>query len=77
MGDVPLSDLLSTYTQLFGTLVDSCFNACVNDFTSKAVSERENGCVSRCVQKYMASGQRLSERFQEHNAEMATKSNTV
>lgn len=59
--------------QLFGNLVDHCFSSCVNDFTSKAVSERENGCVSRCVQKYMAGAQRLSERFQEHNADMATQ----
>lgn len=59
--------------QLFGNLVDHCFSSCVNDFTSKAVSERESGCVSRCVQKYMAGAQRLSERFQEHNADMATK----
>ncbi|CAN8096694.1 unnamed protein product [Discula destructiva] len=61
------------FVGLFGNLVDSCFSACVNDFTSKAVTERENGCVARCVQKYMSTGQRLAERFQEHNADMATK----
>lgn len=55
--------------QLYSNLVDHCFTSCVNDFTSKAISERENGCVLRCVQKFMASGQRLSERFQEHNVE--------
>lgn len=59
--------------QLFGNLVDGCFSACVNDFTSKAVTERENGCVTRCVQKYMSTGQRLAERFQEHNADMQNK----
>ncbi|KAJ4391455.1 protein transporter tim9 [Gnomoniopsis sp. IMI 355080] len=61
------------FVGLFGNLVDHCFSSCVNDFTSKAVTERENGCVTRCVQKYMSTGQRLAERFQEHNADMATK----
>jgi import inner membrane translocase subunit TIM9 len=47
--------------------VDNCFNSCVDDFTSKALSGRENGCISRCVLKSMAGQQRLSERFAEHN----------
>lgn len=56
--------------QLFNGLVDHCFVSCVDDFSSKALSGRETGCVSRCVQKYMAMSQRLSERFQEHNAQL-------
>ncbi|PSS03748.1 mitochondrial intermembrane space translocase subunit [Coniella lustricola] len=60
---------MKEFVSLYSNLVDHCFASCVNDFTSKALSERENGCVSRCVQKFMASGQRLSERFQEHNVE--------
>jgi import inner membrane translocase subunit TIM9 len=47
--------------------------SCIDDFTSKAVSSRENGCVARCVQKTMATQARLAERFQEHNAEMSSK----
>ncbi|EFX02717.1 mitochondrial intermembrane space translocase subunit [Grosmannia clavigera kw1407] len=56
---------------LFSNLVDNCFTACVDDFSSKAVSTRETGCITRCVQKTLATQQRLSERFQEHNAEMS------
>ncbi|KAL9949420.1 hypothetical protein ACHAO5_000781 [Verticillium nonalfalfae] len=63
----------SETSQIFGNVVDHCFNACIDDFTSKTLSSRENGCITRCVQKQMFSQQRLSERFQEHNAEMTAK----
>ncbi|PHH83756.1 hypothetical protein CDD82_3830 [Ophiocordyceps australis] len=55
---------------VFGGLVEHCFNSCVDDFTSKALSSRENGCLNRCVQKWMVTQQRVSERFQEHNAQI-------
>ncbi|KAI0391202.1 mitochondrial import inner membrane translocase subunit tim-9 [Xylariaceae sp. FL0594] len=55
---------------LFSNLVDHCFMSCIDDFTTKSLSGRESGCVTRCVQKHMALSQRLSERFQEHNAQM-------
>ncbi|KAL1894937.1 protein transporter tim9 [Sporothrix stenoceras] len=55
---------------VFSNLVDHCFASCIDDFTSKSVSTRESGCVTRCVQKYLATQQRLSERFQENTAEM-------
>ncbi|KAK7742113.1 protein transporter tim9 [Cytospora paraplurivora] len=61
------------FVSLFGNLVDHCFMSCVDDFTSRAVSTRESGCVARCVQKTMAMNTRLAERFQEHNAEMSSK----
>jgi import inner membrane translocase subunit TIM9 len=53
---------------MFGNIVDNCFNACVDDFTSKALSGRESGCLSRCVTKTMTTNQRLGERFGELNA---------
>ncbi|CAJ2506310.1 Uu.00g004400.m01.CDS01 [Anthostomella pinea] len=62
---------IKEFLGLFSNLVDHCFMSCVDDFTSKSLSTRETGCVSRCVQKHMALSQRLSERFQEHNAQMS------
>lgn len=47
--------------------------SCVDDFTSKSLSTRETGCITRCVQKQMALSQRLSERFGEHNAAMGAQ----
>ena len=59
--------------QLFSNLVDHCFISCIDDFSSKSLSTREQGCVTRCVQKQMAMSQRLAERFQEHNAAMGAQ----
>ncbi|KAI0123886.1 hypothetical protein BJ170DRAFT_640869 [Xylariales sp. AK1849] len=59
--------------QLFGNLVDHCFVSCIDDFTSKSLSTRETGCITRCVQKQMAQSQRLSERFAEHNAQLGAQ----
>ncbi|KAL5612843.1 hypothetical protein BROUX41_004075 [Berkeleyomyces rouxiae] len=51
----------------FTTMVENCFTACVNDFNSKALSSRENGCITRCVMKTYTAQNRISDRFQEIN----------
>jgi import inner membrane translocase subunit TIM9 len=58
---------------MFSNMVDGCFAPCIDDFTSKALSGRETGCLTRCVQKSMAATARLSERFQENNAAMTAQ----
>lgn len=55
---------------MFNTMVDGCFVPCVDDFTSKALSGRETGCLQRCVAKNFAATGRLSERFAEQSAAM-------
>ncbi|RDA90483.1 hypothetical protein CP533_3025 [Ophiocordyceps camponoti-saundersi (nom. inval.)] len=62
---------IKEFMGVFGGVVEHCFVSCVDDFTSKSLSSRENGCISRCVSKWMATQQRLGERFQEHNAKLA------
>jgi mitochondrial import inner membrane translocase subunit TIM9 len=59
------------FGQLYSNLVQRCFNDCVTDFTSKSLAGKEEGCVLRCVDKFLKSSERLSERFQEQNAAMA------
>jgi mitochondrial import inner membrane translocase subunit TIM9 len=61
---------LTLYTQMYSTLVQRCFDHCVNDFTTKSLVSREEGCVMRCVDKYLKSSERLGQRFQEQNAAM-------
>ncbi|KAK0646671.1 mitochondrial import inner membrane translocase subunit tim-9 [Cercophora newfieldiana] len=61
------------FMSLFGNLVDNCFTACVDDFTSKALSGREGGCIQRCVAKSMTTQTRLSERFAELNQAMTAE----
>ncbi|KAM3509355.1 hypothetical protein MY11210_006354 [Beauveria gryllotalpidicola] len=59
------------FTGAFGGLVEHCFFWCINDFTSKAISSREDGCVNRCVLKWIAAQQRMGDRVQEHNAQLS------
>lgn len=63
--------LTQSQPQMYSNLVQRCFNDCVNDFTSKSLLGKEEGCVMRCVDKFMKSSERLGERFQEQNAQMA------
>lgn len=57
--------------QMYSNLVQRCFNDCVTDFTTKSLLSKEEGCVMRCVDKFLKSSERLGERFQEQNAAMA------
>jgi mitochondrial import inner membrane translocase subunit TIM9 len=55
---------------MFSSLVDRCFDHCIDDFTTKSLIAREQGCVSRCVQKFMAGSERIGQRFAEQQAQM-------
>ncbi len=54
-------------------MVQKCFDDCVNDFTTKSLHSREEGCVVRCVDKNLKVADRVSQRFQEQNAAMSTQ----
>lgn len=56
--------------KMYSKLVQRCFDDCVNDFTTKSLVSREEGCVLRCVDKSLKGSARLNERFQEQNAAM-------
>ena len=56
---------------MYSNLVQKCFESCVDDFTSKSLSSKEEGCVMRCVDKFLKGSERLGQRFQEQNAAMA------
>ncbi|KAK0404212.1 hypothetical protein QR680_017342 [Steinernema hermaphroditum] len=50
----------------YNLLTEQCFTACVNDMTTRVVSEKEEKCSTNCLDKYLKMTQRLSLRFQEH-----------
>jgi import inner membrane translocase subunit TIM9 len=50
-------------------MVDNCFHACVNDFTSKSLQTKEEGCISKCVIKTMNANERMGQRFAEVSME--------
>lgn len=62
--------VLTNTGQMYSRLVQRCFDACVNDFTSKSLQSKEEGCVMRCVDKNLKASERLGQRFQEQNAAM-------
>ncbi|KAK4506714.1 hypothetical protein PRZ48_000447 [Zasmidium cellare] len=62
---------MKDFMNMYSNLVQRCFNDCVTDFTSKSLASKEEGCVMRCVDKFLKSSERLGERFQEQNAAMA------
>lgn len=57
--------------QMYSKLVQTCFDNCINDFTTKSLHSREESCVMRCVDKSLKAQERLGQRFQEQNAAMA------
>ncbi|KAJ3084891.1 hypothetical protein BCR33DRAFT_847513 [Rhizoclosmatium globosum] len=40
-------------------MVDICFRDCVNDFTSKTLSGKEETCVKRCTEKFLKLSMRV------------------
>jgi len=57
-------------TKIETVIACRCFDDCINDFTSKALSTKEETCVSRCVDKFIKTSDRLGQRFAEQNQAM-------
>jgi len=64
-----MQDFMKVYTGL----VDRCFNACVNDFTSKTLMSKEVTCVQNCADKFFKHSERVGARYAEQNAELMEK----
>ncbi|CAG8694228.1 2760_t:CDS:2, partial [Cetraspora pellucida] len=54
-----MRDFLKFYTNL----VERCFNDCINDFTSKALTSKEETCINRCADKFLKHNERVGQRF--------------
>ena len=67
--DVELK-VFTEFLQSYNRLTQDCFKHCVNNFSSRKVSPEETSCASKCVDKYLNTTQRISQRFQEYNAAM-------
>ncbi|UZJ53288.1 hypothetical protein CBS101457_002608 [Exobasidium rhododendri] len=61
---------MKDFMKLYTGLVEKCFDSCCNDFTSKALSTKEETCVESCTQKWLKHSERVGARFQEENAKM-------
>ncbi|CAG8459844.1 1987_t:CDS:2 [Scutellospora calospora] len=61
-----MRDFLKFYTNL----VDRCFNDCINDFTSKSLTSKEEKCISYCTDKFLKHNERVGQRFGELNQQL-------
>ncbi|PLW07251.1 hypothetical protein PCASD_25674 [Puccinia coronata f. sp. avenae] len=61
------------FLKLYSSLVERCFTSCCQDFTSRALSSKEESCVNNCADKFLKHSERVGARFSEHNAEMMQK----
>ncbi|BFZ62810.1 protein transporter tim9 [Saitoella coloradoensis] len=59
---------MKDFMSLYSNLVQRCFSDCINDFTSKSLSEKESGCVQKCADKFLKHSERVGQRFAEQNA---------
>lgn len=56
---------MQDFMKLYSGLVQRCFSDCVNDFTSAAVTSKEETCITRCAEKFLKHSERVGQRFQE------------
>ncbi|KAL4399324.1 protein transporter tim9 [Malassezia pachydermatis] len=61
---------MKDFMRLYSGLVERCFQGCVNDFTSRALTSKETQCVSYCTQKFLKHSERVGARFAEENARL-------
>ncbi|KAH9443156.1 hypothetical protein MJO28_014493 [Puccinia striiformis f. sp. tritici] len=64
---------MKDFLKLYSSLVERCFTSCCQDFTSRALSSKEESCVNNCADKFLKHSERVGARFSEHNAEMMQK----
>ncbi|XP_070577914.1 mitochondrial import inner membrane translocase subunit Tim9-like [Ptychodera flava] len=53
----------------YNRLSEMCFTDCVNDLTTRKVTDSEDSCAQNCMDKYLKMTQRISQRFQEYQVQ--------
>ncbi|KAK9688351.1 protein transporter tim9 [Basidiobolus ranarum] len=64
---------MKDFMRLYSSLVQRCFNDCIKDFTTKALTTKEDTCVGRCIDKFLKHNDRIGQRFAEQNAAMMSQ----
>ncbi|KAB2038475.1 hypothetical protein Goshw_023843 [Gossypium schwendimanii] len=59
--------------RMYNSLVERCFNDCVDNFTRKTLQKQEETCVMRCAEKFLKHSMRVGLRFAELNSQAATQ----
>jgi import inner membrane translocase subunit TIM9 len=53
--------------RMYNGLVERCFHACANNFTTSTLDSKEELCMYRCTDKYLRYTTRVGRAFQEAN----------
>ncbi|KAK4606474.1 mitochondrial import inner membrane translocase subunit Tim9 [Quercus suber] len=59
--------------RMYNSLVERCFNDCVDTFKHKSLQKQEETCVRRCAEKFLKHSMRVGLRFAELNQGAATQ----
>ncbi|KAK4780206.1 hypothetical protein SAY87_016312 [Trapa incisa] len=59
--------------RMYNSLVERCFNDCVDSFKHKKLQKQEETCVQRCAEKFLKHSMRVGMRFAELNQGAATQ----
>ncbi|KAK9479499.1 Tim10/DDP family zinc finger-domain-containing protein [Lipomyces japonicus] len=68
--EINIDLMMQSVATSYMTLVGRCFDHCINDFTSKSLSGKEEGCIKKCSEKFMKFSQRMDQRFNEEGANL-------
>ncbi|CDO55595.1 similar to Saccharomyces cerevisiae YEL020W-A TIM9 Essential protein of the mitochondrial intermembrane space [Geotrichum candidum] len=66
---------MKDFMHLYSNLVQKCFSDCVDNFTSKVLTSREESCIIKCSQKFLKHSEHVGKRFQEQNAALIQRQN--
>ncbi|KAL0922412.1 hypothetical protein M5K25_006396 [Dendrobium thyrsiflorum] len=61
------------HLRMYNSLVERCFNDCVDSFRRKTLDKQEETCVRRCAEKFLKHSMRVGMRFAELNQGAATQ----
>ena len=53
------------FLKLYNFIVNRCFEDCINDFSSKTLSGKEEGCINKCSEKMLKHTNRIGQRMAE------------
>ncbi|KAM1447314.1 hypothetical protein ACFXTO_006427 [Malus domestica] len=59
--------------RMYNSLVERCFDDCVDTFKHKSLQKQEETCVRRCAEKFLKHSMRVGMRFAELNQGAATQ----
>ncbi|KAK6645679.1 hypothetical protein PHAVU_L001624 [Phaseolus vulgaris] len=63
--------------RMYNSVVERCFNECVDTFYRKSLTKQEETCVLRCAQKFLRLSTQVGLRFSDLNQEASTRDKGV